>query len=113
MSDKQYMCILRREGGECDQPSPSDMEAMFAKYQTWQDKFKSNIADMGAGLSEIGSVVSQAGVKDGPFVEIKEMVGGYMMLTAASLEEAIAVIKASPMIENPNVSIEIRELSTQ
>ena len=40
MSKKHYMCILRSEKGGCEQPaSPSDMEAMFAKYQQWQEKF--------------------------------------------------------------------------
>ena len=35
-----------------------------------------------------------------------------MLLSAATLDEAIAVIRESPMIENKGVSIEIREIST-
>ncbi len=113
MSNKQYMCILRSEAaGGCDKPSPSEMEAIFAKYQQWQSKFSNNIVDMGNKLGEIGSVVKQDSIKDGPFIELKEIVGGYMLLSAASLDEAISVIQASPMIENKGVSIEIREIST-
>jgi len=115
MSQKQYMCILRSEAGGCDtgeKPSPSEMEQMFAKYQAWQDKFADNILDMGGQLGDSASVVSQDGVSDGPFVELKEIVGGYMLLKADSLEEANEVIKAGPMIDNPAVSIEIREIHT-
>lgn len=112
MTQKSYMCILRNKGSNSEKPSPSDMEQMFAKYKQWQDKFADNIADMGNKLGDVASVVNQDGVSDGPFVELKEIVGGYMTLSAENLEEAIAVIQASPMIENPNVSIEIREIST-
>jgi hypothetical protein len=115
MSQKNYMCILRSAAGGCsidEQPSPSDMEQMFAKYQAWQDKFADNILDMGGQLGDSASVVSQDGVTDGPFMELKEIVGGYMLLKADSLEEANGVITASPMVENPGVSIEIREIHT-
>ena len=112
--NKTYMCILRSESEQgCDNsssPSPSEMEVMYAKYQAWQDKFADNIADMGGKLGGSASVVRQSGVEDGPFIELKEIVGGYMMISAADMEEAVAVINQSPMIESPNVSIEIREI---
>lgn len=112
MSNKKFMCILRSQSGSCEESSPSEMEVMFAKYQQWQNKFSENIADMGNKLGEKGSVVTQGGVSDGPFVEIKEIIGGYMMLQTSNLEEAIEVIKQSPMVEDPNVSIEIREVES-
>lgn len=112
MSDKKFMCILRSGSGECEKPSPSDMEAMYAKYQAWQTKFADNILDMGGALSSVGAVVKHDQVKDGPFIEMKEVVGGYMMLTADTLQTAIEVIQASPMVANPGTSLEIREIST-
>lgn len=112
MENKTYMCLLRSEEGGCKEPaSPTDMEAMFAKYQAWQEKFAENILDMGGKLGGASSVVSHDAVKDGPFIELKEIVGGYMMLKADSIEQASEVIKASPMVENPGTSIEIREIS--
>ena len=105
-----YMCILRSEKGECDEPSPSDMEMMYAKYQAWQQKFSDNILDMGSKLGSSASVVRHDRVDDGPFIELKEIIGGYMMLSTATLEEAVNVIKESPMVANPGTSIEIREV---
>lgn len=112
MKNNQYMCILRTESGTCEKPSPSDMEVMYAKYQAWQEKFADNILDMGNKLSDVASVVRHDKVSDGPFIELKEIVGGYMLLSASSLEEAVEVIKASPMVANSGTSIEIREIST-
>lgn len=112
MKNQTYMCILRSSTGGCEKPSPSEMEVQYAKYQTWQQKFSDNILDMGNKLGSVGSVVRHEGVSDGPFIELKEIIGGYMMLSAATLDDAIEVIKASPMVENTGVSVEIREIFT-
>ncbi|NRA63448.1 MAG: hypothetical protein HRU19_03130 [Pseudobacteriovorax sp.] len=113
MAEKKFFCLLRNEGGGCEpSPSPTEMEAMYAKYKTWQETFANNIVDMGAKLGGEGAVVSNTEVKDGPYVELKEMVGGYMTITADTLEEAIKVVQESPMVMNPGVSIEIREVAT-
>ena len=112
MKNKTYMCLLRSESGDCEKPSPSDMEVMFAKYQAWQDKFADNILDMGNKLGDIATVVRHDEVKDGPFIELKEIIGGYMMLSTASLDEAVSVIKESPMVASAGTSIEIREICT-
>lgn len=112
MKDKTYMCILRSETGDCEKPSPSEMEIVYAKYQAWQQKFADNIVDMGNKLGAVGSVVRHDNISDGPFIELKEVIGGYMTLTADNLEEAVGVIQASPMVSNAGTSIEIREICT-
>lgn len=110
---KNYLCLLRSPGGQCEPPpSPSDMEAMLEKYRQWQETFAENIFDMGGKLTAKGAVVVEDAVSDGPYAEIKELIGGYMMIQATSLEEAIAVIQASPMVATPGVSIEIREIQS-
>lgn len=112
MKNNTYICLLRSDTGGCEKPSPSEMELQYAKYQAWQQKFADNILDMGNKLGSAGSVVRHESVSDGPFVELKEIIGGYMMLTAATLAEAIVVIEASPMVANAGTSIEIREICT-
>ncbi|GLR69527.1 YciI family protein [Agaribacter marinus] len=110
MSNKTFLCVVRSEAGECEKPSPSDMEKAFAMFQAWQEKFADNILDMGGKLSSEGAVVRQESIVDGPFVELKEIIGGYMMLSAATLEDAAVVIKESPMVNNKGSSFEIREI---
>ena len=48
-------------------------------------------------------------VTDGPFVEAKEMVGGYAILDVADLDEAIALVSDWPS----SATLEIRPLVRQ
>lgn len=108
MPTQKYLCLHRSSTEKKAQPpSPSQMQDMFASWNVWKDKFKPNILDMGAKLKPSGKVVTSSGVTDGPFVEAKEIVGGYMIISAESYDEAVEVAKGILM---PGSRIEIREL---
>ena len=115
MPTKKYMCIQRsprRTGEPPSPPSAAQMQEMFASFNAWKDKYKDNILDMGGKLMPGGKVLSAAGVTDGPFVEVKEIVGGFMIVAADNLELALEVARQSPGLMSPGSSIEVRELST-
>lgn len=114
MSKKKYLCMVRSPSGTCDSgeaPSPAQMQAMFDKFNAWKEKFEENIYDMGGKLEQSGAVVSQEKVTDGPFVEIKEIIGGYMIVEAENMQKAIEVVQESPGVGSPLSSVEIREIS--
>lgn len=77
----------------------------------WKEKFKDNILDMGGKLGPSGKVLTTSGVMDGPFVEAKEIVGGYMIVAADSYEQAMEVAKEGPGMVMPGTRIEIREIT--
>jgi hypothetical protein len=108
MSHK-YMVLLRNQPGS-PAPSPERMQQMFAAYNAWKERFAKQIVDMGDKLKPDGRVVSASGVVDGPFVEVKELIGGYMMVSADDYDGAIAVVRACPALDSPGVTMEIREL---
>jgi hypothetical protein len=112
MPKHKYLCIQRSQSGKCEPPSPSQMEAMFAKFNAWKEKFGENILDMGGKLNMEGKVVRHDNATDGPFVEAKEIIGGYMIISADSMEEAMEVVNESPGVAMPGSSVEIREIST-
>jgi hypothetical protein len=87
------------------------MQEMYAVFNAWKDKFRQNIVDMGGRLGG-GKVVTSEGATDGPFVEAKEVVGGFMIISAASLEEAIQVARECPGVVMPGSSVEVREIHT-
>lgn len=89
--------------------SPEQMQAMFAKWNAWKEKFKDNIVDWGDKLKPGGKIVSGSGVSDGPFVESKEIIGGFMIVCAASLEAAIVIAQEMPSM--PGARIEVREMA--
>ena len=111
----KYLCILRNQpnsapGGE--KPSPAQMEEMYANFNAWRERFEPNIVDLGGKLTGNGKVMRSEGISDGPFVEAKEIVGGFMILSAKNLEEALEVAGKCPGVLSPGNSLEVREMMT-
>jgi hypothetical protein len=112
MPTQKYLLILRSTPGERQQqPSPAQMQEMYAAFGAWKEKFKSSLVDMGAKLKPGGKILSTSGVTDGPFVEAKEIVGGYMIVSAESYEGALEVARGCPGVMSPGTSVEVREMS--
>ncbi len=92
--------------------SPEDMQAELGLWNTWiggiaaQGKFISSDA-----LEPTGKVVtgSKKVVTDGPFTEGKELVSGYLMLHADSMEEAVELSYGCP-IYNHEGTVEVRKI---
>jgi hypothetical protein len=110
---QKYLFLHRSQPGTApgpeSKPSPEQMQQMLAKWQAWQEKFKDHIVDWGDKLKPGGRLVSGAGVSDGPFVESKEIIGGFMIVSAASFDEAVLIAQEMP--GGPGARIEIRELA--
>jgi hypothetical protein len=107
------MCIMRSApSGDAkpQPPSPAQMQEMFAAFNAWREKFKDQIVDIGGKLKAGGKILTTSGVTDGPFVEMKEVIGGYMVISAESYEGAIEVARESPGYR-PGASLEIREIA--
>ena len=47
---------------------------------------------------------------DGPFVEAKEVVGGFMIISAEDYDGAVEVVRACPAMQVPGATMEIREM---
>ena len=112
MPSQRYLFLHRSPIDQPQQPpSPAKMEEMFAAFNAWKEKFKDNILDMGGKLRPSGKVLTASGVVDGPFVEAKEIVGGYMIVTAESYDAALEVARGMQGMMTPGARIEIREMS--
>jgi hypothetical protein len=111
MAKQNYLCIQRSQPGKGNKPSPAQMEAMYAKFNAWKEKFQDNIVDMGGRLGS-GKLVTVEGATDGPFAETKEVIGGFMIVSAESLEEAIEVARGCPGLVSPGSGVEVREINT-
>jgi hypothetical protein len=112
MAKTKYLCIQRSSPGAAgprEKPSPAQMEQMYAKFHAWKDKFAKNIVDLGGRLGG-GKIVTAESATDGPFVETKELIGGFMIIAADSMAEAIEVARACPGVVMPGSSVEVREI---
>jgi hypothetical protein len=84
------------------------MQEMYAQFAAWQEKVKDNLVDMGGRLGA-GRLVTPEST-DGPFVEVKELVGGYMIVSAETLDAAIEVARGCPGLVGPGSGVEVIEI---
>jgi hypothetical protein len=110
MANQKYL-LLHRSPVEQQPPSPAKMQEMYAVWTAWKAKFEGNVVDMGAKLRSTGKVVSAAGAMDGPFIEAKEIVGGYMIVTAESYDQAADMAREMFGMMSPGTRIEVREIA--
>ena len=96
-----------------DTYSPEETEAHMGEWKAWMG----GLAEQGklAGglpLSNEGKQVTGSGsvVHDGPFAEGKEVVGGYIIVNAETMDDAIELSKACPIHQNHEAIVEIREI---
>ncbi len=91
--------------------SPEELQLVMDKVMTWVERLqRQGKAKVGQPLDAQGRIVSgkKGGfVADGPFAESKEAIGGYLMLQADDLSEAVEIAKSNPMLEY-DVTIEVR-----
>ena len=104
--------FLFRGGGSGPNPSPEQMQRSLQQWGTWiQGLAQAGKFKAGEPLERGGKVVAGAKklITDGPFVESKEIVGGYLIVSAASLEEATTMSKGCPILEEGG-SVEVRQI---
>jgi hypothetical protein len=108
----KYLFIYRNPADGNDfNPSPEEMQQVFAAWDTWKNKFKDQVIDVGDGLKPGGGVLKAGKMSDGPFIEAKEIVGGYSMVQTETFAQAVEIAKECPFNMTPGASIEIRELA--
>jgi hypothetical protein len=86
----------------------------FAEVGAWYEKMGAagKLADAGAQLqgASTAKTVRSTGVTDGPFIETKEVVGGFTVLDVESMDEAVEISKAWPGVDKGWITIELRPI---
>ena len=108
-----FLFLYRKSTDPGAQPSPADMQAGYMKWKAWMATYAQEILEQPPARSGPmpggASAVCKAGaVTDGPYVEGKEIVGGWSFIEAESFAHAVEIAKEVPMF----TSVEIREITT-
>lgn len=110
-----YLLIFRESSPErYDAMSQEQRRHSLAEWNSWCDELSAR-GKMQAGhpLEPEGRMVSAAGgrrVIDGPYAEAKELVGGYFLVAAASLDEATAIAEQCPLLPF-GMTVEVRPIA--
>ena len=91
--------------------SPEQMQQLTQKWMDWRATLERNghIKQLGERLDGAGKVLRGKAktVTDGPYVEVKDFIQGYMIVNAADVEQALQLAKDCPILESDG-SVEIR-----
>jgi len=113
----KFMLLMHSDPAEFTALSPTEMQEIIGKYRAWSQ----GLRDGGKMISgeklrdDAGKVLRHRGaavtVKDGPYPESKEMLGGYFVVEAPDYAAAVEIAKGCPHVRPGSTgAIEIRQI---
>lgn len=106
----EYLLIIHRDLVSKEaSPSPQQMQEAIKPFQDWIGSIaaQNKLVNAPRRWDLGGKVVKDGVVTDGPYAEIKESVGGMLLIRADSYEEAAEIAKGCPILKW-NAILEIR-----
>ena len=107
------MLIFRHQDGS-KMASPEQMQIWMKQTMDWiggiaaQNKFSGG---NGLPFDDSRVVTHDMVVTNGPFGEIKETIGGYIIVKAESVDEAVEFAKGCPVLQGEGNSVEVRKIA--
>ena len=108
---KEFMMIFRMAPMGDFTPTPEQMQESIKQWQDWiggiaaQGKFSSTNQ-----LGFAGKTLKADGViTDGPYAEVKEIVGGYIIVKADDIDDAIKLAHGCPILFMGG-NVEVRDI---
>ena len=108
---EKFMFIFQGGMPSDGQQSPEDMQAHMGKWMAWIDKLsKDGKYVAGEPLLPGGKLVTAKGKAiDGPYTEGKELVGGFFIINAKDINEAVKICEDYPSFEYGG-TIQVRQV---
>jgi hypothetical protein len=107
----KFMYLFRSNPTAYRSMSPEQMQQTMKKWMDWKDTLQRNghVQQLGERLDAAGKVVrgKSKAVTDGPYVEVKDYIQGYLLLAAKNMDEALELAKGCPILESDG-TVEIR-----
>ena len=97
----RFLLVYRRTQDAVASLTPEQMQQQMQRWQKWISEGLEQgwMLDRGSALNPEGRIVNaKKVVLDGPFVESKEVVGGYSVVQAQTIDEAAEHAKGCPVL---------------
>jgi hypothetical protein len=109
---KEFILIFRNAPSGDPVPSPEQLKNISKPWQDWMGSIaaQNKLANRGNRLGVEGATVLPGNViTDGPYAEVKEILGGYIVVKTSSLDEAVELAKGCPIL-NIGGNVEVRDI---
>ena len=109
---ERFLLIIREDYRVRQQMMPEEFDRSLQVMTQWI----ASLAQSGnyinsEPLSNKGSYITKDYVlSDGPFIEAKEAISGYMMINAENLAQASAIVQTCPLVLNDGAIMEVRPI---
>ena len=110
---KEYLLLFRGANTRGIEQPPGQIQAHMQRWMEWMGDLQQKDQLVSAQpLSRSGKQITGVNktITDGPFVEGKEMVGGYLMCKAGNYDSAVEIAKGCPILEFEDGKVEVREI---
>lgn len=110
---KEFVLIFRLEELPEVNFSPDEMQTRMTVWEKWVDGIiaKNILVSRGNRLNKESRVIRDKKlVTKGPYVELSEIIGGYIIIRADSIDDAAEIVKEAPIVGKG--TIEVRGIYT-
>lgn len=110
---EEFALIMRHEDGS-KVASPEQLQEWMKQTMDWiggiaaQNKF---VSGTGLPFDDARVVKSNRLVTNGPFGDIKETIGGFIVVRAKSVDEAVEFAKGCPVLQGEGNTVEVRKIA--
>jgi hypothetical protein len=108
----RYLCLIYEDEKWWEKATPADLEKGMADYNAFTEGIKKNGNYIGGEALQPTKTATSVRVRngkvsttDGPYVETKEQLGGYYLINAKDLNEAVQVASRIPGARNGTVEV--------
>lgn len=108
----RYLCLIYEDEEWWEKATEADMQKGMAEYTTFTENIKKNGNYVGGEALQPTKTAKSVRVRngkisttDGPYVETKEQLGGYYLINAKDLNDAVQVASRIPGARNGTVEV--------
>lgn len=108
---KEFLLIFRTDYNGISQRTAEQAQLMMQKWMDWMAGIaaQNKLVTKGNRLQPSGRIVKNNMVTNGPYMEIKESIGGYTIIKAGSYDDAVEIAKSCPILFSGG-NVEVREI---
>ena len=108
----QYLMLIYHDEGRWDALVEAERETLYAGYRALREELQAagkyiggNQLQPTATATTIRVRNGKTGVTDGPFAETKEQLGGYFLVEAKNLDDALAIAARIPSAATGSIEV--------
>ena len=113
MSQFIYLYRVTEDARRQAMGTPERAQQSMQRWMAWMKDLdaRGHLTDRGQPLERTGKVVrgQQKTVTDGPFTEAKDLVGGFTLVEARDIDQAVELSRGCPILEGGG-SVEVRPI---